>query len=174
MGMAGDVYPVGHHWRLRGSIDDVYGRLSRPKQYPDWWPAIPSVDILKGEDEPAVGDSVRMHVQSFLPYQVNWVMTTTHLDPPTFVNTENTVILGGRLRLTGPTTVRLRQDGDYVDVVQRETLSADGWHLPLLLRWVAYALFSFNHAYAALGGRRGLQLLLDEAPMRDSSDSRVR
>jgi hypothetical protein len=161
--VTGDVYRVGHYWRLRGSIEDVYGRLSRPMEYPDWWPAIPSVDILSGGDAPAVGDSVRMHVKSFLPYHVDWVMTTTDLDPPTFVNTENTVVLGGRLRLTGPTTVRLRQDGDYVDVVQREVLSAEGWHLPGPLRFVALAMFSFNHAYAALGGRRGLQRLLDEA-----------
>jgi hypothetical protein len=104
-----------------------------------------------------------MHVKSLLPYHVDWVMTTTRLDPPTFVDTENVVTLGGRLRLVGPTTVRIRQDGEYADVVQREVLSADGWHLPGPLRAIAYLLFSFNHAYAAAGGRRGLQLLLDGA-----------
>jgi len=158
-----DVYRVGHRWRLKGSTEQVYQHLSRPEAYPDWWPAIPSVDILQGDNEPQVGDSVRMHVKSLLPYRIDWVMTTTSLDPPTFVETENTVVLGGRLRLVGPTSVHLRQDGDYTEVVQREVLSAEGWHLPGPLRLLAYAAFSFNHAYAAVGGRRGLQLLLDGA-----------
>ncbi len=158
-----DVYRVGHHWRIEGSIDAVYRHLTRAKAYPDWWPAIPVVDLLTGGDEPAVGDSVRMHVKSFLPYHVNWVMTTTSLDPPSFIDTDNHVVLGGRLRLSGSTTVRLRQDGPYVDVVQEEVLTADGWRLPGPLRWLATRIFSFNHAYAAAPGERGLQRLIREA-----------
>jgi len=160
---AGDVYRVGHHWRIEGSIEAVYHHLTRARAYPEWWPAIPAVDVLRGGDDPAVGDSVRMHVKSFLPYHVDWVMTTTRLLPPGFIDTDNQLVLGGRLRLSGTTTVRLRQDGPHVDVVQDEILTADGWHLPGPLRALANRLFSFNHAYAAAPGERGLQRLIREA-----------
>jgi hypothetical protein len=158
--MPGDVYHVGHHWRIEGSIDDVYRHLTNPAAYPGWWPAIPAVDVLKSSDEPAVGDSVRMHVKSFLPYHVDWVMTTKRLEPPSFIDTDNQLVLGGKLHLSGSTTVRLLQDGPIVDVVQRETLTADGWALPAPLRVLAGIAFAFNHAFAAAPGRRGLQRLL--------------
>lgn len=160
---ARNVYRVGHHWRIEGSIAAVYHHLTQAKAYPEWWPAIPAVDVLRGADEPVVGDSVRMHVKSFLPYHVDWVMTTTRLDPPSFIDTDSQVVLGGRLRLSGTTTVRLRQDGPYVDVVQEEILTADGWRLPGPLRALANRLFSINHAYSAAGGERGLQRLIREA-----------
>ena len=71
------------------------------------------------------------------------------------------LVLGGRLRLSGSTTVRLSQQGPYVDVIQDEVLTAD-WHLPGPLRALANRIFSFNHATAAAGGERGLQRLIRE------------
>jgi hypothetical protein len=155
-----DVYRVGHHWRIEGSIDAVYHHLTRARNYPVWWPAIPRVDVLSDGDEPSVGNSVRMHVKSVLPYHVDWVMTTTKLDPPRFVETDNQLVLGGRLHLSGSTTVRLEQQGPVVDVVQEEVLEAVGWHLPGPLRALANRLFQMNHTSAANGGARGLQNLL--------------
>ncbi|MBM2810549.1 MAG: hypothetical protein HW416_1308, partial [Chloroflexi bacterium] len=67
--------------------------------------------MLSGGDESAVGSSVRMHVKSSLPYHVDWVMTVNRIEPPSFIETDNQLVLGGRLRLSGSTTVRLSQQG---------------------------------------------------------------
>jgi uncharacterized protein YndB with AHSA1/START domain len=157
---ARDVYRVSHHWRIEGTIEAVYYHLTQARTYPVWWPAIPAVDVLVGGDDVAIGNSVRMHVKSFLPYHIDWVMTTTRLEPPEFVETDNQLILGGRWRLSGSTTVRLRQDSPLVEVVQEEVLTADGWHLPGPLRALAARVFQLNHTYAARAGERGLQRLI--------------
>ena len=83
-------------------------------------------------------------------------MTVSRLEPPHLVETDTTVILGGRFRLSGWVRFRLEQHGSTVEVINEQEMRAEQ-ALPGPLRAVAARLFAFNHDRAMADGEGGLQ-----------------
>ena len=156
----GDVYHLGYRWLIEGPIETVYHFVSHGRTYPEWFPVF--LDAQSDDDEVRVGSRMRYHVKALLPYHLYWDVTVSRRDPPRLVETDTTVSLSGRFRLSGWVRFRLAQQGPLVEVINEQEMRAER-PLPGPLRALAARAFAFNHDYAMAAGGRGLQRAVSAA-----------
>ena len=69
--MAAHDFHLITHWRVRSSLEEVYGILINPRDYPRWWPEVflRAQEVRHGD---AVGASrtARFNVRGYLPYSL--------------------------------------------------------------------------------------------------------
>jgi uncharacterized protein YndB with AHSA1/START domain len=152
--MAGDVYHLGYRSRIEGPIETVWYFVSHGRTYPEWFPVFR--DAQSDDQEVRVGSRIRYHVKALLPYDLVWDVTVSRLEPPHLIQTDTTVVLGGRFRLTGWVRFSLQQQGSLVEVINEQEMRADR-ALPAPLHALAARAFAFNHDQAMAQGERGLQ-----------------
>lgn len=149
--MASNDYQFLTHWRVRGTAENVYELISKPLDFPRWWPEVYlKVEEVAAGDERGVGHCVRLHTRGWLPYTLNWQSCCTEAERPWRL----------AIRATGDFNGRgiwmLRQSGEHVDVSYDWQLRADK---PLLryLSFLLKPLFSANHRWAMARGQEALQ-----------------
>ena len=138
-------------WRIKGRIEQVYDVLSRPREFPRWWPEV-YLDVaeLKAGDANGVGRVVALRTKGKLPYELNWQAEMTAARKPHGMSVRARGDLDGRGEWT------FEQDGDWVVVTYDWTvLATKPWmiYLAPLLKPV----FVWNHKWAMQRGFEGLQ-----------------
>lgn len=147
-------YRFVDHWSIRAPIDQVFGHISDPRTYPQWWPVYPKVEVLPDAQPPNVGSKARLTVRSFLGYRLNLLTEITESIPPKRLNTST------RGDLDGTGLWELDQSGDVTTATWTWIVES---HHPLvnLLEPVAKKLFEWSHNDASAKGHRGLKKLLE-------------
>jgi hypothetical protein len=137
-------------WRLKGTADEVYDMLSRPREFPRWWPEVYlEVTELAPGDSNGVGRVVAVRTKGKLPYELKWRAEMTAAQKP------HRMSVRARGDLDGRGEWQLRQDGDSVVVTYDWTvLVTKSWMKALapLLKPV----FAWNHRWAMQRGFEGL------------------
>jgi hypothetical protein len=63
-------------------VADVYSVLAHGELLPRWWKGVYlEAHKLSDNDEPRVGDRLRVRARGFLPYELNFIVETVELDP---------------------------------------------------------------------------------------------
>lgn len=149
--MAPVEFHIVSRWRVKGSVDDVYNVINKPKDFVRWWSAVYlRVEEIEAGDENGVGRTLNLHTRGFLPYTMDWQARATEVEKPVRLVVE----AQGDLQGTGEW--RFRQDGEWAQVDYDWTVVANRpWmkRLAPLLRPV----FAANHRWAMRKGQQGLE-----------------
>ena len=142
-------YAFVTRWRLDAPIDRVWDAIHAVEEWPQWWPYVQSVTLLRSGDAIGVG-AVRRYVwTSRLPYKLAFDMETMLVERPT--------------RLEGVARGELDGQGVW-------TLTPDGsatrvrydWKVRTSKRWmnlvapIARPFFNWNHDSVMRAGGEGL------------------
>ncbi|WP_374568917.1 SRPBCC family protein [Ideonella sp.] len=155
------TYAYVTHWRLDAPPEAVWQALTEVDEWPQWWPYVRSVTLLRRGREPdGVGALRRIAWGSRLPYGFTLDVECVESDAPR--------------RLLGRSSGALEGEGlwelwpDGAGTVVRYT-----WRLYLNTTWMRLAaplmapLFHWNHEGVMRGGGRGLvRWLAGERPAR--------
>jgi hypothetical protein len=81
--MAKWAFYISSRWRLDASPDEAWDLISRPEDFPRWWPAAftDSLTIQSG-DETGAQKVVRLESRGFLPLLLRWHLAATQLERP--------------------------------------------------------------------------------------------
>jgi hypothetical protein len=143
-------------WRVRGGVGEVYELLSKPLEFPRWWPEVYlAVREIRPGDSDGVGRIMDLQTKGWLPYRLRWQAEVLAVDKP------RSMSLRARGDLEGLGEWRFAQDGDWVD-------ASYSWTVLVTKPWmVALApllepVFVANHLWAMRRGLEGLQRELAE------------
>jgi uncharacterized protein YndB with AHSA1/START domain len=138
-------------WRIKGRVEQVYDLLSKPREFPRWWPEVYlDVTEVKAGDANGVGRVVALRTKGKLPYELHWQAEMTAAQKP------HRMSVRARGDLDGRGEWRFEQDGDHVVVTYDWTvLATKPWmiYLAPLLKPV----FVWNHKWAMQRGFEGLE-----------------
>jgi hypothetical protein len=147
-------YHLTTEWWFEGTAEEFYDILSDSDAMRRWWRAI-LLDLDEAEpgDEQGIGKNVRLHVKSWLPYELRWQFRVREANRPNGFSIEAWGDLNGRGTWT------LTQEGPWVHVHYDWRVSADTWYL----RYFSFALkplFAWNHRWAMQRAEEGIRLEL--------------
>jgi len=147
---ASRTYAYVTHWRLDAPPEAVWQALTQVDEWPQWWPYVRSVELLRRGREPdGVGALRRIAWGSRLPYGFTLDVECVESDAPR--------------RLRGRSSGALEGEGlwelwpDGVGTVVRYT-----WRLDLNTAWMRLVaplmapVFRLNHEGVMRGGGQGL------------------
>lgn len=137
-------------WRIKATVEQVYDVLSRPREFPRWWPEVYlAVDEIRPGDADGVGRIIALRTKGRLPYELHWQAEMTAADKP------HGMSIRARGDLDGHGEWRFRQDGEWtVATYDWTVLATKPWMIvlaPLLER-----VFVWNHQWAMQRGFEGL------------------
>lgn len=152
--MASNEYHFITRWRTTGTTDELFDVISRPLDYPRWWPSVYlQTEEIEAGDKNGIGRRIRLHTKGWLPYTLLWESTSTESVKPQRLAIRADGDFVGRGIWT------FEQDGEFVH-------STFDWKLIAekpLLRWFSVLLkpiFSANHRWAMEQGLESLKLEL--------------
>lgn len=152
--MAVNDYHFITRWRVQGSVDEVYDVISRPLDYPRWWPSVYlQVKEIASGDASGLGRRVRLHTKGWLPYTLLWESSSTELAKP------NRMALAATGDFLGRGIWAFAQDGQFADIAFDWRLTA-GKPLLRFLSFLLKPVFSANHRWAMARGLESLKLEL--------------
>lgn len=141
------------HWQLAAPPPRVWAALSRPEQWPAWWPYVRRVQTLAEGQPGGVGRVRRIEWATRLPYRL-------------CLDVEATEVLPGE-RLRGRSRGTLDGEGLWLlQPLDGGTLVTYLWRVRLDRAWMRWAapllapLFRWNHEAVMRAGGRGLALWL--------------
>jgi uncharacterized protein YndB with AHSA1/START domain len=141
---------IATEWRIEATAAQVYDILSRPREFPRWWPDVYlAVTEVKPGDANGVGRVVALRTKGKLPYELHWQAEMIAAEKP------HRMSIRARGDLDGRGEWRFRQEEDCVIVTYDWTvLATQPWmaYLAPLLRRV----FVWNHNWAMQRGFEGL------------------
>jgi hypothetical protein len=153
--MPANVFRFDERWNIPGAtVAEVYDVLSHGERLPQWWKGV-YLDAAKLSDnpEPRVGDRLRVRARGALPYELNFILEATVLDPDRRVQVRT---FGD---FDGVWTATLSQAGAgvQVDLVWEVTVLR-----PILKRLAPLLrpLFAWNHRWTTPRGEQGLKAYL--------------
>ncbi|MFN2385114.1 MAG: SRPBCC family protein [Thermoanaerobaculia bacterium] len=152
--MPANDYHFVTRWRIFGTATEIFDVLSRPEDYPRWWP---SVYLAASELETGNGDGVGRQIalltKGWLPYTLSWELQVTASRPPRVFefDTGGDFVGGGRWEL--------EPSGAWVDVTLDWGVRAEK-PLVSFLSPVLRPLFGANHRWAMRRGEESLVLEL--------------
>jgi len=137
-------------WRVRGTPAEIAAILSKPTEFPRWWP---QVYLSVREVKPEVYE---MHTRGRLPYTLRW----------RFRRTETRGLDGFSIEAWGD----LEGSGDWTFEPAGEwTNITYDWRVRAekpLLRWLSFVmkpLFAWNHRWAMARGKESLVAELERS-----------
>jgi hypothetical protein len=141
-------------WRLEAPIERVYQAIHDSLAWPDWWPAVKSVEEVRpATDRGGIGTVRRYTFKGSLPYTLSFDMTVERVEPPTVLAGRAT----GELEGTGVWTIH-EEDG--------VTFARYDWNVRTTRWWmnlvapIARPLFRSNHDLVMRSGATGICGLL--------------
>ena len=149
-------------WELRAPIEEVWGLISQPISYPEWFSYVVESDQVTEGDESGVGTVTRTHWTSALPYSLVFLTRTTRSERPHLIEVTSSGDLEGSGRW------ELAADGD------RTTVRYE-WNVRTTKRWMdllaplARPAFGWNHAVIMRSGGEGLAARLGAELVRNQS-----
>lgn len=155
--MPSNVFRFDERWDLPGAtVAEVYGVLSHGEWLPQWWRGV-YLDAAKLSDnpEPRVGDRLRVRARGFLPYELNFILEATELEPDRRVQVKTFGDFDG----VWTATLSQTRKGVNVDLVWEVTVLR-----PILKRLAPLLrpLFAWNHRWTTPRGEAGLRAFLVE------------
>ena len=153
--MAANDYEFITHWRVDGTVEEVYDTISDAEGLPRWWPSVYlGAVIVDAGDRDGIGKVVDLHTKGFLPYTLTWSMTITEAD-----RRRGHISLDAHGDFEGCGIWTLVQVGDHVDITYDWRIRADK---PLLknLSFAMKPFFAANHRWAMAKGLESLKLEL--------------
>lgn len=158
--MASNDYQFFTHWRVRGTVEEVYAILSNAPEYVRWWPDVylRVEPVCSGLCE-GVGTRGRLLTKGWLPYRLRWEYHIIDNRRPYGFTIEATGDFDGR------GIWQLRQDGEMTDILFDWKVRANK---PLLkyLSFLMKPAFRANHEWAM---QRGYVRLQEELARRKES-----
>jgi Polyketide cyclase / dehydrase and lipid transport len=159
-----DTYRFGYCWRIQGTPETVFHYVSDARTFLDWFPVFK--DVLA--DEPVgplhVGSHCVARVKAVLPYVLDWDITVSRYEPPTFIETAVKLSLNGRFGMHGYVRYRFEpQPSNVVQVINEQELAAER-PVPRVLHGLAQLAFAFNHDWAMRQGAQPLQMIVRRHP----------
>jgi hypothetical protein len=145
--MPANSYRFVEYWWIPGaSPEEVYGTISQARLLPEWWKGVYlEAEPLDGTSEPYVGARARVKARGFLPYELNFILETTALQPGRLVEVRTVGDFVGFWRATlSPEPGGTRVDIDWRVVVEKPLIRS----LSPLLK----PLFAWNHNWTTPRG----------------------
>jgi hypothetical protein len=149
--MAGNEYHFITHWRVEGTVEEVYRLLSDATDLVRWWPAVYlKVRELEPGDQNGIGKVMSLHTKGWLPYTLRWQYQVNE------VNFPEGFAFDAHGDFVGRGVWNFNQDGSYVQMTFDWKIRAD----KPLLRYLSFLLkptFSANHRWAMAQGEKSLR-----------------
>jgi hypothetical protein len=138
-------------WRIKATAEQVYDVLSKPREFPRWWPEVYlAVSEVRPGAASGVGRVVALRTKGWLPYELHWQAEMTAADRPRRMS------ILARGDLEGRGEWQLEQEGDWVAISYAWTvLATKPWMIALAP--LLYPVFVWNHKWAMQRGFEGLQ-----------------
>ncbi|MFT2211014.1 SRPBCC family protein [Rhizobium giardinii] len=147
--MSSTEFHLVTEWILDASVEDVWRVLNAPEAWPDWWPCVKQVDVLREGDEAGIGSVLRLRWSTALPYELTFDMQTVRVEPLSTIEGRAT----GELEGTGRWT--LRSEGSKCHVRYDWIVNVTKpWMV--ILSFILKPVFRWNHNIVMERGRRGL------------------
>lgn len=137
-------------WTLPAPLAEVWQALTRPDDWPRWWPYVRAVETVRRGDAVGLGATRRMHWSTRLPYGFS-------------IEVETVEVLPGR-RLRARSRGQLESEGIWTLVALDERMTGVDyeWRVALMRPWMRLAapllapLFRWNHHAVMRAGEAGL------------------
>ncbi|ACP22697.1 conserved hypothetical protein (plasmid) [Sinorhizobium fredii NGR234] len=147
--MSSTEFHLVTNWTVDASVEAVWRVLNQPETWPDWWPSVKEVTLLRPGDEAGIGAVHRMKWSTALPYDLVFDMETTRVEPPSLIEGRASGELEGVGRWT------LRPDGSNCDIRYDWIVTVTKpWMVKLA--FILKPVFSWNHTVVMERGRQGL------------------
>jgi uncharacterized protein YndB with AHSA1/START domain len=136
-------------WALAAPAGAVWEALTKPEDWPDWWPAVERVELVEPGDDDGVGGYRRFTWRTALPYRMRFGMRVIRVEPMS-------VIEGwadGELSGVGRWTITPYGAGTHVRY---------DWYVKLNNKWMRTLapllrpVFTWNHDRVMAWGYEGL------------------
>jgi uncharacterized protein YndB with AHSA1/START domain len=140
-------------WLLESPREPVFDAIYAQERWPEWWRGVERADEVAPGDDDRIGAVSRMAWRGFLPYRVEFEVTTTRVERPH--------LMEGRAvgELEGLGRWRLFDHGGVTAVVYEwDVATTRAWMN--LLAPVARPIFEWNHDWVMRRGGEGLARLL--------------
>jgi uncharacterized protein YndB with AHSA1/START domain len=140
-------------WLLESPREPVFDAIYAQERWPEWWRGVERADEVAPGDANRIGAVSRMVWRSFLPYRVEFEVTTTRVERPH--------LMEGRAvgELEGLGRWRLFEHGGATAVVYEWNVATTRPWMNLLAP-VARPVFEWNHDWVMRRGAEGLAGLL--------------
>jgi uncharacterized protein YndB with AHSA1/START domain len=142
-------YSFTTDWSFDAPVDRVWEAITRPLEWPDWWPGVETVIEIKPGDGDGLGGVHRSSWRSALPYRLTFDSRIVRVERLAIYEIEADGELQGHGLWTfaaAGTSTRVRYDWDVV---------ATKWWMRFLAP-VARPLFRWNHDVIMRWGQQGL------------------
>ena len=145
------------HWQLDAPLERVWALLVAPEDWPAWWRAVRSVELVEPGEADGIGALRRMTWRTALPYSLAFSMRTTRIEPMTLIEGR----ASGELDGTGRWTLTPSVEGTTVRY---------DWIVEVTKPWMRLAapllrpVFAWNHNIVMGWGESGIRARLEEAP----------
>lgn len=152
--MPANEYHFITHWRVPGTVEEVYDIITDVNGLARWWPAVYlDVKELAAGDEEGVGRTIDLYTKGWLPYTLRWRFRVTEVERMKRTALEAEGDFVGRGIWT------FAQEGPLVHVSYDWKIRAEK---PLLRRFsfLLKPIFAANHLWAMRKGEESLKLEL--------------
>ena len=137
------------NWAINAPVEDVWQVLSTPESWPAWWPSVKEVTLLRQGDEAGIGAVRRMKWSTALPYDLEFDMETTRIEPLSVIEGRASGELDGIGRWTlQPQGLKCNVRYDWLVTVTKPWMVA--------LSFILKPVFTWNHGIVMERGRQGL------------------
>jgi uncharacterized protein YndB with AHSA1/START domain len=156
-------------WRVQGTAEEVYALISRPEDFPRWWPSVYlEVCEIAAGNENGLGRRVRLHTKGWLPYKLLWESCSSEMARPHRLVLEASGDFNGRGIWTFEDVGELggSSNGSADRAVEGWVNVTFDWELTAdkpLLRYLSFLMkpvFAANHQWAMGRGEESLKLEL--------------
>jgi Polyketide cyclase / dehydrase and lipid transport len=150
--MPSNVFRFEESWNIPGaSVAGVYAVLSDGELLPLWWKGVYlEAQRLGPPGPPKVGDRLRARARGALPYELNFILEATALEPGRRVEVKTI----GDFEGLWSADITPEPDGVHVAIVWQVTV------LRPILKFLAPVLrpaFAWNHRWTTPRGEKGLR-----------------
>lgn len=147
-------YQFVTHWRVSGTVDEVFDILADSGALAEWWPSVYlAVRETAPGDARGIGRELDLHTKGWLPYTLKWTLRVIEIEAP------QRILIGAQGDFVGRGVWTLETDDDFVGVTFDWRIAAE----KPLLKYCSFALkpiFARNHEWAMQRGLESLELEL--------------
>jgi hypothetical protein len=140
-------------WLLECAREPAFEAIHDQERWPEWWRGVEEAEELRAGDKDGVGSVSRLVWRSFLPYRVEFEVTTVRVERPW--------LMEGRAvgELTGTGRWRIfEQEGVTAVLYEWDVRTTRPWMN--LVAPVARPIFAWNHDWVMARGGEGMAALL--------------
>jgi len=116
-------YRFGYRWTIRGPIDTVFHYVSDARTFDEWFDVFKEVRPEHPTRPVDIGSRTHCRVKALLPYQLDWDITVSQIEPPRLLQTDVHLVLSGKDR--GELRIQFYSSEDLGRLLELITNSTD-------------------------------------------------